>query len=502
MANTNYKLTKNTQLESVKDYKQYDPQLIFSINNPLDPTQRLEKSIRLWRSEPGTNEISESVLENQEKALRELIGDDSITFAATKEDAKDTDIRHYLEKKAPVEVEGIYQERSRGYYRIGEPQESSGNSAFRSRFEPKFDGYEYDFTGYDSKNQFVRTYEALDTKSKQAFDDKDSDFQTDHTRIWVSKKSGLQGVELTNPIVSAFFQTTNNYKDKDSVKPLTREKFLTALEKKLESASDEAKKESDLKVEEVKDLKSKLEQNPETVSFNDVLQLVGGTATPRLHEDLHTAVQKWITLGSRRALTFYVEHAPSKRVYRTSSLNTPKDFSAQQFGLGTSLEFFAGDMSRKDIVEFLTEANLVDFEEVIEDAVEKTLDGSIENLTQDNKVYDFMNYLFVNRRITTNSSNGMNDPLKMPTYINSFGDYYDEPLNDDVVEETTSEPTNEDIEDATSVIQEKEPKQEEKQAALTPDEKAEELESSKEEAKDNTNPWSGGLWDADSDPFS
>merc|ERR1712226_1080639 len=266
-----YKQVKNAQLESVKDHKQYDPQLIFTINNPLDPEQRIKRDIRLWRSEPGSNEVSEQVLESQEKALRELIGDESITYAATKEDAKDTDIRFYLEKHAPIEVDGIYQDTNKSFFRIGEPQETSGENVFRTRFEPKHDGIALDFTGYDPNTQFVSVYHALDEKTKDAFDNIDTDYSTDHVRIWQSKKTGLQGVVLTNPIVKPIFQVSNSFQDKDDVKPTTRLEFLTSLEDKLQKASE------------------------------DVMKLVGGTSTPRLHEDLHTFVQKKIRLGSRRA---------------------------------------------------------------------------------------------------------------------------------------------------------------------------------------------------------
>ena len=500
-----YKQVKNAQLESVKDHKQYDPQLIFTINNPLDPEQRIKRDIRLWRSEPGSNEVSEQVLESQEKALRELIGDETITYAPTKEEAKDTDIRFYLEKHAPIEVDGIYQDTNKSFFRIGEPQETSGENVFRTRFEPKHDGIALDFTGYDPNTQFVSVYHALDEKTKDAFDNIDTDYSTDYVRIWQSKKTGLQGVELTNPIVKPIFQVSNSFQDKDDVKPTTRLEFLTSLENKLQKASEDVIKESDLKIDEVKDLKAKLEQNPETVSFNDVMKLVGGTSTPRLHEDLHTSVQKWIRLGSRRALTFFVEHTPSKRVYRTSSLISRKDFTAPQYGLESTFEFFTNDMSRKDVIEFLTNSNLVNFEEVIQDAIDNVLDGSIQNVTKDNNVYAFLNELFVNRRVTTNSSNGMRDPLKMPTYINAFGDYYDSPLDPEVTgkHEDVSDDV---IDDATDVILEKE-------EPLTPDEKSEELATkeesekkseteSKEDKSKDSNPWGNTMWDADDDPFS
>lgn len=233
------------------------------------------------------------------------------------------------------------------------------------------------------------------------------------------------------------------------------------------------------------------------------MKLVGGTSTPRLHEDLHTFVQKKIRLGSRRALTFFVEHTPSKRVYRTSSLISRKDFTAPQYGLESTFEFFTNDMSRKDVIEFLTNSNLVNFEEVIQDAIDNVLDGSIQNVTKDNNVYAFLNELFVNRRVTTNSSNGMRDPLKMPTYINAFGDYYDSPLDPEVTGE--HEDVSDDvIDDATDVIPEKE-------EPLTPDEKSEELASKEEPKSESTpkenkskdsNPWGNTMWDADDDPFS
>lgn len=508
MANPKFKLITNTKIERIKDHKQYDPQLIFSISNPLDPTNRLEREVRLWRSEPNSNDISEQVLESQEKALRELLDDETITFAATKDEAKETDIRFYLEKNGPVDAEGIYQDKDRGYYRIGEPQERSNNVLYRTRFEPKTDGASYDFTGYDPKSEYVLTYQALDDKTKEAFDEIDTEFKSDHATIYKSKRTGNQGVNLTNPIISVLFDMANDFNNRENVKPLTRLEYVKALETKLNKASDESKEESDLKIEEVQEVKRKLEQNPDTVSFKDVMKLVGGTNLSRLHEDLHTAVKKWYDEGSRRVLRFNVLHVPSTRVYRTTPLSTPKDLTAQQYGLDASLEFFTDDLSHKDIIEFLSEADIVDYENTMVDAINETLDGDIENLTKDNNVYQFLNKVFLNRRVTTNSNNGRNDPLKMATYVNGFGDYYDQPYHEMVSDTELDKPTDTEIEEASNVIEPKETESK-KEAPLTPDEKADELESKSTEKNNNEadkskekdeSPWSG-MFDADDNPF-
>ena len=520
MANEKYKLVKNTTVQSVKDNKQYDPELVFSFKDPLDPNQDLEKSIRLWTSEPDKrNEVSESVLNNQAQLLGELLGDDTITFAAKKEDAEDTDIRNWLEKNGPTKVEGIYQNKTSGYFRIGEPRESDGTSFYRERFNPTLKDGIFDFTGYDPKSEFVRTYEALDQETKNAFDDKDKSFESKNARIWVAK-SGKQGIDLTNTIVGIVFQQSNNFNDRDNVQTTTREKFLNALHNKLSKASDEAKENSDLKLEEIEAVQEKMKQNPNTVSFADVMRLVGGKQTPRLHEDLHTSVQKWITLGAREALSFYIVHEPSLKVYRSSMISTPTDYTKPTYNnLPTSLEFFKGDLSVKDITEFVTDANIVGYEDIVGDIIENTLDGDITNVTKNNNVYDFLNELLLNRKIVTSSSNSLDDPSKMPTRVNSIGAYNDVSFVDEVTNSDESkEPSDKEIEDATSVFDQKsEDAPKEEKAPLTPDEKADDLDKeskqkpkqeSKEEpkkeesSKEDSNPW-GDVWEnSDDDPFS
>ena len=259
-----------------------------------------------------------------------------------------------------------------------------------------------------------------------------------------------------------------------------------------------------------------MKQNPNTVSFADVMRLVGGKQTPRLHEDLHTSVQKWITLGARESLAFYIVHEPSLRVYRSSMIATPTDYTKPTYNnLPTSLEFFKGDLSVRDITEFITDANIVGYEDIVGDIIDNTLDGDITNVTKDHNVYDFLNELLLNRKIVTSSSNSLDDPSKMPTRVNSIGAYNDVSFVDEVTNSDGSkEPSNEEIEDATSVFDQKSNNtSKEEKAPLTPDEKADDLDKeseqeSKEEpkkeesTKEDSNPW-GDVWEnSDDDPFS
>lgn len=468
----NYKEIKNVKVVAIQDFDQYDPQLIFEQSNPLNPEDAVQREIRLWTSKPDEDEPNEKVLDQRAKELGELLGDDSITFAATAKDADNSDVRNYLKKHAPVKVDGgIYQDTNKGYYRIGEPQ-TFDNS--HSRYQLFKDD---DKRLYDPSSQYMLIYDALDEATRTAFDEKDNDYKTEHSQVWVAKK-GHQGVRLNNPIVNVYFNISNSYNDKDDVQETSKEDFLSSLLNKFKKASDDVIEGSKVTIEEVEDLYQKAKQMPESVSFYDVIELLGGKDTPNLHEDMHTQVQKWLRFGQRQALEFNVNHVPSNINYKPKALIAPDNVekTKQMLNGNTPLtfEFFKGDLSRKDVVQFLDNANLVDSAEIIQDAIDEVLDGDIEKVTEN--IHDFLNYLFLNRRIETNSSNKRDDPYKMGTYINGFGDYYDVDYTKNNQKPQT-EVSDEEIDDVIPDKQE--------QAPLTPDEAAEQFDNKKEEDKSN-----------------
>ena len=95
MAKTNEaKLLENTTIEYVEDSERGgDPNLVFSMPNPLDEEQPQMRSIRLWTKERGSNQVSKETVQTTEESLRKNLNDESITFAADPKDAEDTDIR-------------------------------------------------------------------------------------------------------------------------------------------------------------------------------------------------------------------------------------------------------------------------------------------------------------------------------------------------------------------------------------------------------------------------
>lgn len=387
------KLIKNTKIEYVEDNERGgDPNLVFSFPNPLDEDQPQERTIRLWTKNKQGQESEDTILNTQE-TLRKNLGDNSITFAPTADKAEDTDIRHWAKEHQGEGIDNVYQNGQ--YYQLGlnTGTSAAGGSKFLSSYKPGQESEPYDPTKHR-----LGVFDAQTSDVQEAIKNHD----TSHSEVY-QKRNGSFGAGFNHIIHDVVLESANAFgADTDKV----------TLSEFLESTLDAyamVKKAEPNKVtkEEMEDFKEKVDNEPHKHGYKEFMRLIGGTSAPRLPKQVAAVVKSSLETSDRTTFAFYVKNPRNGYIYRLSKSNANPDITGFEPNF---LEYFTGDISRKDVVDFVSNLDLPNFSEASMDAVEKELDGDVKNLDNPDfgdvptTVLNFIRTLVVNREInvTTN----------------------------------------------------------------------------------------------------
>lgn len=415
MAKTNEaKLLENTTIEYVEDSERGgDPNLVFSMPNPLDEEQPQMRSIRLWTKERGSNQVSEETVQTTEESLRKNLNDESITFAADPKDAEDTDIRHWAKEHKGEQIDNVYQ---RGqYYQLGlnVGNSASGGSNFLRTYDPNTAT-----EPYDPEQHRMGVFNAQSDDLKTAIRNND----VTHDSVY-KKRNGNFGVAFNNHIIhDVVLESANGFKEKTD--NTTRVEFLESL---LDAFDIVKKKEANkITKKELEEFLEKVKTNPEKHGFKELMRFIGGATAPLLPKQIASIAKDALQSSTRTTIAFYIKNPDTGYIYRTSKLNVNPDITGFEPNF---LEYFTGDISRKDIVDFVTNLQIPDFNEVSLQILDTQLNGSIKNLDDPDfgdvptTVLDFIKALVVNREITlTSNIPADKDFSRMGCYIQSIGD--------------------------------------------------------------------------------
>lgn len=415
MANTNEaKLLENTRIEYVEDSERGgDPNLVFSMPNPLDEDQPQMRSIRLWTKDRESNQVSDETVQTTEESLRKNLNDDSITFAADPKDAEDTDIRHWAKEHQGEPIENVYQ---RGqYYQLGlnTGNSAAGGSKFLRTYDPNTAT-----EPYNPEQHRMGVFNAQSDDLKTAIQKND----TTHDSVY-KKRNGNFGVAFNDHIIhDVVLESANNYKEK--TENTTRVEFLESL---LDAFDIVKKKEANkITKEELEEFLEKVKANPEKHGFKELMRFIGGATAPLLPKQIASIAKDALQSSTRTTVAFYIKNPDTGYIYRTSKLNVNPDITRFEPNF---LEYFTGDISRKDVIDFATNLQIPDFSEVSLQILDTQLNGSIKNLDDPEfgdvptTVLDFIKALVVNRKITlTSNIPADKDFSRMGCYIQSIGD--------------------------------------------------------------------------------
>lgn len=405
------KLIENTKIEYVEDNERGgDPNLVFSFPNPLDEDQPQERTIRLW-TKNKQGQVSEDTILNTQETLRKNLNDETITFAPTADDAEDTDIRHWAKKHQGEDIDNVYQNDQ--YYQLGlnTGTSSAGGSKFLSSYKPGQESEPYDPTKHR-----MGVFNAQTSDVQEAIKNHD----TSHSEVY-QKRNGTFGARFNHIIHDVVLESANQFgADTDKV---TLSEFLdSTLDAYAMVKKPEAHK---VTKEEMEDFKEKVDNEPHKHGYKEFMRLIGGTSAPRLPKQVAAVVKSSLETSDRTTLAFYVKNPRNGYIYRLSKSNANPDITDYEPNF---LEYFTGDISRKDVTDFVSNLDIPNFREISLDILEKQLDGSVKNLDNPElgdvptTVLNFIRAFVVNRKInvTTNIPKD-GDFTRMGAYPRTIG---------------------------------------------------------------------------------
>lgn len=402
-------LIKNTKIEYVEDNTNGgDPNLVFSFPNPLDEEEPQLRTIRLFTTDRKTKAISEDTIAQTEKILQTNLNDESITFAADPKQAKDTDIRHWVKAHKGENIDNVYQNGQ--YYQLGLGTGSSnfGGSNHLKTYHP-----DKATEPYNPAEHRMSVFNAQTEELQQAIKNND----TSHNDVY-QKRNGNYGVAFNNHIIhDVVFESANAFDTE--TEDTNRIEFLQNL---IDAYSIVKKEEANkVTLEEIETFKEKVEKEPGKHGYKELMRFIGGLNAPLLPKKLAPIAKDALAVGTRMTVAFYIKNPHNGYIYRTSKQSVNPDITGFEPNF---LEFFTGDASRKDVTDYVSNLEIIDFEDAAKETVEKQLDGSIKNLDNEDfgdvptTILNFLKTLLVGREInlTSNIPND-GDVSRMGCYV-------------------------------------------------------------------------------------
>ena len=472
------KLIENTRIEYVEDNENgIDPNLVFSFPNPLDEDEPQLRQIRLFTRDRN-RQLSDEVISQTQDILRTNLNDDTITFAATPDEAEDTDIRNWVKEHKGEEINNVYQNGQ--YYQLGLNNGTSnfGGSKHLTNYNPDTATEKYDPTQHR-----MGVFNAQTDEAKEAMRNGDTTFNNGTVRIY-KKRNGNVGVELNHVIHDVVLESANAFgaeTDKN-----TRLDFLDEV---IESYSIIKKQEPNkLSVEDVQEFRDKVAKEPHKYGYRALMEFIGGSTAPLLPKNVSSIAKDTLENSTRLTAALYIKNPETGIIYRSSRQTVRPDISGQNYN-PNFLEFFAKDEARKDVVAYLSNFNIPDFDKVASEALKEVLKGKVSNLDNPDfgdvptTMLTFMQHILNGREIRLISNLPKDhDYNRMGSYVTAIGEVSD--INLDEIE--VEQPTANIAENAFSNTDGADIKDEDLPFS---NKSSESTEASEEKAEDDTNPF-------------
>lgn len=470
---------KNAKLSGIQtnNYTK-EPELLVSIYNPLS-MGTIERNIRLWCRKPGSNKndttFDANTMKQTERQLRESLGDDSITLSGDPNTQDPNDIynwvRRALDEGKEVIVKEVYQ--NEAYLNLGQ---NGGSEDYGSSKYMKYTTLQDIGTGYNPNEHRLPIEETLTEPLRQAVKT-NTKFESEEGSVYSAPSSGKWYLRTKPVVMDPVIQRSNNPESVDPYERTTREELVSNILSAMNP--DEAPQHGKVSYNDMKNFLDGV-KNPETTNqygFTDLVNLVGGMSCNALPGTAQYTGRALLDKAERMSIGLLMYNPHTNRVFRTSLLRAPS--RVERGGRPQyAMEFLAGDIAANDIVNYLSNIGIPDFEDTVVEAINEALDGDVRNMLNPEfgnpaeSVLALLRAIFNNREITIGS--GLKATGNLGAYINKIGNMHpktvDEMMSEYLAEQAFSntevKTVEEHIEDAVASLPDKEvpePKDEVKQ---------------------------------------
>lgn len=375
MSNNNlpagYSVIDNATIKEVREnqYNGYD--LIAETVSPLTNSV-IEQRVPLYMTDFKTHEVSDDVIANTEKQLREVLGDDTITFHATPDANDKTDIVNWAKEHAGSPIKALYVHD--GKIRISAPRSDNQQTGERRSFWLR--SYREEYGAYDPEQYYVPFIEAQTEEDQEAI--KNLDTKSPHiseSKFRNRKNTTFFGEGVIQDVFytsGADFNTKTEDKDMPTIyamisATLAQDAPEVLVPKESQDADKALAKEID-----------KLGADPENGLYALYAVLGGYRYLNNVSDQRRDPVKQILSKQNIKVVSMYIRTATGK-VFQLSVNPTRKLDLSNPRTHGLHIEFLGNDFKSNDVLFALVEGGIVDDAEVLEIAKAQGVYNADEN---------------------------------------------------------------------------------------------------------------------------